>query len=119
MGNPQDIKARRVYVVTAKAELLEGLAKYGNDGLTDILSRPHLVTTEELPFEEYLEGWRSKILMVAKIQYLEELLVSDPAFSSISEAEAVIGGSKPSVELFDDRWVAQEAEYTELPAQKW
>lgn len=119
MAKTQDIESRRVYVVKPKAILLERLSKYGDDRLTDILSRLHVIMTEELPFEEYLEGWRSQTLMVAKSQYLEELLVSYPAFSSASEAEAIIGGSNPSVELFDQWCVAEEAEYTELPTQTW
>jgi len=97
-------------------EKLKGLS--GTD-IADILMRPHVIMTQELGFESHLEGWRTSILMCTKITFLEELLVTYPAFKSDAEALDLLGSCQPSVDLFDRWWLAEEGEYTELLTSAW
>ncbi|MCP4157066.1 MAG: hypothetical protein GY757_55650, partial [bacterium] len=63
----QDIPCRRVYIVQPKEKLLEQVRNLADNDILEGISIPHVVMTEELSFERYLEGWRAKILELCKM----------------------------------------------------
>lgn len=115
----QDLPRRRVYVIRATPELLARAKGLPDDDLVDVLATPHVVMTEELPFERYLEGWRNSIRVVSKLKFLEEILETYCPFASVADALQVLGSTTVTEELFDRWWVAEEAEYTELEPSSW
>ena len=115
----QDIPDRRVYVMLAKPELLARTQSLHDEVLVDTLATPHVVMTEELPFEGYLEGWRSQIQVASKLKFLEDLLGEYCPFETDADARRVLGSITVSEELFDKWWIAEEAEYTELERSSW
>ncbi len=114
MNNSQDIPSRRVYVVRATKELIARVTELGDPDLLQVIARPEVVMTQELPFEEYIEGWRTKILENCKIAFLQELMIEYPIMDK-NAAKTLFGNTEPSIELFDKWWMAEEAEYTEIP----
>ena len=113
MTNNQDIPCRRVYVMRPNESLLEKISLLDDVELLKDINRPQVVMTEELPFEEYLEGWRLKILNICKVTFLKEILLEYPIMNEQTAVE-LLGSVEPTSELFDQWWEAEEAEYTEI-----
>jgi len=111
MSNNQDILGRRVYLVKPKKELIELLEC--SEVIKDV-SQPHMVFTEELAFEQHLEGYRSKILELCKLQFLAENIIEYPLIP-IGSWVRIPRISEISVEAFDLYWIAEEATYTDIP----
>ena len=114
MCSSQDIAARRVYVVKPKKELLDKLIELGESSLIEYIVIPQVVMTEELPFEEYLEGWRSKILTLCKQAFLDELLIEYQFFPEETFIQ-LFGNETISDKSFDRWWITEEAEYLQIP----
>ena len=112
--NNQEMQERRVYVVTAKNKLLSRVKDIGLEYIVDDFARPQVVMTAEVPFEEYLEGWRAKILELCKIRFLKENLIDCPIVSEEIRIK-IFGEEKLSAKLFDRWWLAEESALIEIP----
>ena len=102
MSTDQDMNTRMVYVVRAKDELINALRDVLDaDGL-EILSRPYVVMTQDLPYEPYFESWGRSIIKACKERYLNEELeygeLSNPA------CRAVIAIDTDDMQSSFDRW---------------
>ena len=114
MKNPQDIPSRRVYVVKPKLELKEHLSKLGKQDLFDYLNEPTVLMTEELPFEEFIEGWRTKIKRKCKEHFIESLSGKYCTFETKEERDQTLGTSTSDEDLFDKWWSTEEADYMQI-----
>ena len=114
MTNNQDIPDRRIYLVKPRIKLINILKNLKEDEIVTDVLRPHVVMTEELPFEEYLEGYRKTVLELCKLGFLKENiheypLIPESLWSNIPSINDI------SVETFDMYWETVEAEYTNIP----
>lgn len=102
MSHDQDMITRMVYVVRAQPELIEALRGVLDAEGLEILSRPYVVMTQDLPYEPYFESWGRAIVKACKERYLNEELeygeLSNPAF------QAAIGLDKGDMQSSFDRW---------------
>ena len=110
----QDISARRAYLVRPNDSLLAKIEEYRGQDFHEDLIKPLVVMTDDLPWEEYFESWRTKILTNCKVAFLNELLTEYPVMEA-QMAIQLLGANVPSVELFDRWWVAEEIECLQIP----
>ncbi len=110
----QDMSTRIVYVVRARDELIRALKDVLDAEGLQILSRPYVVMTQELPYELYFESWGRAIIKVCKARYLSDELeygeVSIPACQAIIDID-----TDDKQGSFDRWWHIERAEgYTEI-----
>jgi hypothetical protein len=116
-----DLYCRRVYVVRAKPELMAHLPEIGAQleaADIDLLQRPTVVMTEEVPFERDLEGWRRAIENKCKEAYLRETLEYRP-LSLLQLPVGLLTDMDILVAFFDRWWEAEEADDIEIVACCW
>jgi hypothetical protein len=82
--------------------------------LIEIFKTPTVVMTEELPFEEHLEGRRTTILIKCKEAFMRELIDDYSPFKSDDERIRIIGEAESLVQLFDNWWETEEADYIQI-----
>ena len=75
---------------------------------------PFVVMTDELPYEQYLEGWRKTILEQCKINFVRQFIVEYPWIPE-EYWEEIPRVNELSAEAFDLYWEAEEAEYLNIP----
>lgn len=117
MEDTQDIPDRRVYVVRPGEALLEKLKVVEDHDLVTQLCKPWVVMTEELPFEKFLEGWRSKILELCKSEFLKKNFDFDEEYILYLPEEILplLPDIEYTKEFFDTWWIAEEADYIQIP----
>lgn len=117
MEETEDIMDRRVYVVKPGDALFEKLETLEDRDLISQLCKPWVVMTEELPFEEYLEGWRSKILELCKLAFLKENFDFTEEYTLYLPEDilSLFVNIEFTREFFDAWWVTEEAEYIQIP----
>jgi len=113
MSTKQDILTRRVYIIKPNSELLKKLSTLNDEDCLDFYSQATVVMTEELYFEESLEGWRKQILDKCKERYLHDLLEFEP-FNDMELRKNIIGEENNLLTLFDKWWTAEEASYIQI-----
>ena len=113
MSDEQDMLDRRVYVVTPKKALLEKVSPLVDERDLQELSKPHVVMTDELRFEEFIEGWRRSILEKCKEAFLLDEFEYGPLFE-LEDLDDALGQTVDLLKCFDDWWVAEEAGYTQI-----
>ena len=112
-SNPQDSVVRRAYLVRPRLELAERLAAIGLSDDYDLLGQPTVVMTKPVPFEEALEGNRSRVLTLCKESFLRDLL-EFPPLSEPTSRSALLGDGLALAESFDLWWNAEEVETIEI-----
>ncbi|MFC5743758.1 hypothetical protein [Dyella tabacisoli] len=103
---------RRAYVVRASSQLLARLAEVGEADLAESLSVPTVVMTEPLRYEGKLEGYRSLILGKCKTGFITDL------HDLLGDQFTNLFGDLPAVAVFDNWWLAEEADAIEI-ATDW
>lgn len=110
----QDISTRRAYLVRPNDALRAKIEQYRDQDFHEELMKPLVVMTDDLPWEEYFESWRTKILANCKIAFLKEILIEYPVMEA-EMAIQILDVGVPSVELFDRWWLAEEIECLQIP----
>lgn len=114
-NNPQDIPCRRVYIVRAKPELLAHVRALEELDLYITLATPTVVMTDELPFEQYLEGWCKAIYEHCQRNFLHDLLEENNPFPSQEVQTQLLGQETEVLKLFVQHWTMEEADYLQVP----
>lgn len=116
-----DIYGRRVYVVRAKPALIAHLKHITSQLDTDdfeFIQRPTVVMTEQVPFEQDLEGWRPAIMNKCKEAFLRE--TSDYLVMSLLRPPRELFADMATLTAFFDQWWdAEEADDIEIEAGSW
>ena len=119
MSNTQDIADRRVYVIRPKQVLVDFLTPYlDNEDWEDreylkALLSPYVSMTKELPFEEYLEGYRQSILKKCQEKFLEYELEFGILFQKLPDEISVEN-------VFDKWWIIEMVrDYEEIETNSW
>lgn len=113
MSDNQDTLDRIVYVVTPKPALIEKLALILDEEDLGDLTRPHVVMTDEVCFEEFLEAWQDVIFEKCK----DTFLVDEFEYGVLGEQEnleEIIGQTDDLQKCFDQWWTAVEVGYTQI-----
>jgi hypothetical protein len=110
----QEVSDRRAYLVSPNESLLAEIEAYRDQDFYEDLIKKLVVMTDYLPWEEYFESWRAKILVNCKMAFLSQLLIEYPAMEAQMAIE-ILGSNNPSVELFDRWWLAEEIECLQIP----
>ncbi len=104
---------RRAYCVRPRPGLVQRLESLGMADELDFLGQPTVVTTELLPFEGKLEGYRALILKRCKEAFVGAF-IDCGSLSDQSRREALFGKDVPLTEVFDLFWKAEEVETIEI-----
>ncbi len=117
MSSSQDIPDRRMYVIKPRLCLIKKITPFFSSSGLEFVEKPNVVMTEELPFEQHLEGWRAVILKKCKEAFIKEQMEYG-IFCELEEKDLgdLLGSTSDMQECFDKWWLAEEtADWIEIP----
>lgn len=106
------MNCRLGFIVEAKSELTDHLKSLDSD-LLEYFNENHILTTDELEYEEFFEGWKNRIQDSAKVEFIRTT-VYGLDFSK-PELENLFGNYSNEIELFNRWWSLKEANCEIIP----
>jgi hypothetical protein len=114
----QDTFSRRMYVIRARPELIAHVKGIADD-LETIDTSPTVVMTEEVPFEEEIEGWNITIAKKCKEAFLRSNFDVFP-LTAMEKPEALLEDMDVLVAFFDKWWTSERVgNYLEIVRGSW
>ena len=105
-------KSRLGYLVVARKELLARLAGLDSN-LVELFSEHYVLSTDELEYEKFFEGWKSVIIDKCKSHFIKEVIF-DLDYSK-DEMLSLFGSFESELELFDKWWTLENTDCFQIP----
>jgi len=99
------------YLVKPKQKLFSNLLEKGSD-IGEYFTLNYVVTTDILDYEEYFEGWKLKIVELAKEHFIKDT-VFELEYSQ-EEFFKLFGTFEKLINLFDRWWVLEEVDISQI-----